>query len=258
MTNTTNTMKPTGPPNGVNAATFEQAVPFAPVARLWVPEDFKRTELAWKLTTTEDNPVLWIPAAADVANGALRPTGFEPYFLGLDRTPQQIVAQIAEIGAQQLDYLAWRHIDDSYYVSRLLSVLAHGQISEHEPQRSRDRQMLVELDAVLGSLARGLGYRAQINPEARHYREDTHRLTDPFVTTLAYEADAPEQLVEHYELPAVSRAVTVIAAELHDLATFRARQGWKFMVLLGDRLGNGPVRAGLRDQWQHLPIQYRY
>jgi hypothetical protein len=30
------------------------------------------------------------------------------------------------------------------------------------------------------------------------------------------------------------------------------------MALLGDRLGNAPVRAGLQDRWQQLPIQYRY
>jgi hypothetical protein len=254
----TNVTEPAGRAAETSAAVFERAVPFAPLARLWVPDDFKRTELAWKLTTSEDNPVLWIPPAGDVAAGALRPSGFEPYFLGTGLTPRQIVEQIAEIGAQQLDYLAWRHSDDPYYEGRLLSVLAQGQISEHEPQRGQDRQMLIELDAILGALARGLGYRAQINPEARRYREDTHRLTDPFVRSLAYAADAPEQVVERYELPAVSRTAEVIAAELHDLPTFRARRGWQFMVLLGDRLGNGPVRAGLLDQWQHLPIQYRY
>jgi hypothetical protein len=30
------------------------------------------------------------------------------------------------------------------------------------------------------------------------------------------------------------------------------------MALLGDRIGNAPVRAGLRNRWLNLPIQYRY
>lgn len=239
-------------------ATFERPVLFAPVACLLVPDDFKRNELAWKLTTTADNPVLWMAPADAVANGALRPTGFEPYFLGLGPTPRQIVAQIAEIGARQLDYLAWRHQDDPYYLARLLSVLATGRISEHDPQRSQDRQMLAELDAVLGSLVRGLSYQAQTSAEARRYREETHRLTDPFVKTLVYQAPAADQIVEQYQLPAVARAGGVFAPEWRDLPTFRARRGWKFLGLLGDRLGTGPVRAGLRDRWQQLPLQYRY
>ena len=237
---------------------FAEPIPFAAVTRLIVPDAFKRTELAWKLSTQEDNPILRIPKQPDLANGALPPTGFEPYFLGTGQTPRQILERIAAIGAQQLDYLAWKHADDDCYVARLLSILKTGQISKHDPQRARDIQTLAELDAVLGSLSRWLGYQAQTIDQARAYREETHAAVDPLVGSLRYAPSGAEGVVASYTLPDIMRAHGLIAPEWHDLPTFRLRRGWQFMVLLGDRLGNAPVRTGLQGRWMALPRQYRY
>jgi hypothetical protein len=240
------------------ARIFESTIPFAPVARLVVPEEFKAKELAWKLSVQGDNPVLLIPRRADLDDGALPPTGFEPYFVGSPLTPQQILISIAEIGAKQLDLLAWQHREDESYVARLLSILRTGHIARSGPQRTRDLQSLAQLDALLGSLTRRLGYQAESDEDARRYRQDTHRLTDPFIPTLTYIKPESGAIVESYTLPTVSRAQGIIAPEWRDLPTYRLRRGWRFMALLGDRLGNAPVRAGLQDRWQQLPSQYRY
>lgn len=240
------------------ARVFENTIPFAPVARLIVPDEFKAKELAWKLSVQGDNPLLVIPRRADLDDGALPPTGFEPYFVGSKLTPKQIMISIAEIGAKQLDALAWQHRQDESYVARLLSILRTGRIARSEPQRTRDLQSLAQLDATLGSLTRWLGYQAESDEEGRRYRQDTHRLTDPFVHTLTYTAPDSDAILESYKLPDVSRAQGVIAPEWRDLPTYRLRRGWRFMALLGDRLGNAPVRSGLQDRWLHLPIQYRY
>lgn len=247
-----------GKPVSGSARIFENTIPFLPVARLIVPDEFKAKELAWKLSVQGDNPVLVIPRGADLDDGALPPTGFEPYFVGSPLTPKQIMISIAEIGAKQLDYLAWEHREDESYVARLLSILRTGRIAVSEPQRTRDLQSLAQLDATLGSLTRWLGYQAESDEEGRRYRQDTHRLTDPFVHTLTYTAPDSSAILESYKLPDVSRAQGVIAAEWRDLPTYRLRRGWRFMALLGDRLGNAPVRSGLQDRWQQLPIQYRY
>lgn len=244
----------TAPP----APTVTTAIPFEPVTRLDVPDDFKGKELAWKLSVTEDNPILWIPNSADVAAGALPPTGFEPYFLGTDLSPKQTLLAIAELGAQELELLAGRHHDDEYYIGRVLSILQSGQISEHDPQRAQDIQTLAELDAILGSLTRRLGRQAEADPEARAYREDTHRLVNPFIPRLTYARPGAERVIETYQLPDVSRTKGTMAPELSDLPTYRLRQGWRFLALLGTRLGNGPVRTGLQGRWVQLPLPYRY
>ena len=46
------------PVGGYVPLSFAGAIPFAPVTSLLVPDDYKRTELAWRLSTKEDNPVL--------------------------------------------------------------------------------------------------------------------------------------------------------------------------------------------------------
>jgi len=240
------------------ARIFENSIPFAPVARLIVPDEFKAKELAWKLSVQGDNPVLLIPRRPDLDDGALPPTGFEPYFVGSPLAPKEILVSIAEIGAQQLDHLARQHQEDESYVARLLSILRTGRIAATGPQRTRDLQSLAQLDALLGSLTRSLGYQAESDEEGRRYRQDTHRLTDPFVHTLTYTVPDEGAIRESYKLPDVSRAQGAIAPEWRDLPTYRLRRGWRFMALLGDRLGNAPVRAGLQDRWQLLPIQYRY
>jgi hypothetical protein len=237
---------------------FENQIPFAPLALVEVAVEFKRRELAWKFSLHGANPIIWIPTPSEEAAGALAPTGFEPYFLGQGLTSRAIMAGIAEIGAQELDTLARRHPENESYVARLLSVLQSGRISAHEPQRSRDIQALAELDATLGGLTRWLGVRAQANEAARRYREETHRYTDPFVARLTYSAPAAGALVESYQLPEVERAGEPIAPAVADLATYRLRRGWRFMRLLGDRLGVAPVRAGLQGRWQRLPLQFRY
>ena len=240
------------------ARVFETPIPFAPVAHLVVPDEFKAKELAWKLSVQGDNPVLLIPRRADLDDGALPPTGFEPYFVGSDLTPKQILVSIAEIGAQQLDILARQHAEDESYVARLLSILRTGCIARSEPQRTRDLQSLAQLDAMLGSLTGWLGRQAEADEDARRYRQDTHRLTDPLVPALTYSQPDTGAIVASYALPDVSRAQGAIAPEWRDLPTYRLRRGWRFMALLGDRIGNAPVRAGLRNRWLHLPIQYRY
>jgi hypothetical protein len=245
--------EPSGP-----SLQFENLIPFAPLAQVQVTEEFKRRELAWKFSLHGVNPIIWIPTPGDEAAGALAPTGFEPYFLGQGLTPRAILAGIAEIGAQELESLARRHPENESYVARLLSVLQAGRISPHDPQRNRDIQALSELDAALGGLTRRLGARAQANEPARRYREDTHRFTDPFVGRLTYSAPAAGALTESYQLPDVDRDGEAIAPAVADLPTFRLRRGWRFMRLLGDRLGVAPVRAGLQGRWQRLPLQFRY
>ena len=237
---------------------FAGAIPFAPVTSLLVPDDYKRTELAWRLSTKEDNPVLRVPRVQDLRDGALPPTGFEPYFLGIGLTPKQTLLTIAEIGAKQLDFLTGRHQENDSYVGRLLSILEHGHLSAHEPQRARDVQALAECDAILGGLTRWLGRQADGNDLARRYRTETHELVAPFVSTLTYVEPTDQEIVEHYELPEVSRAGAAIAPEWKDLPSFRLQRGWRFMLLLGDRLGNAPVRFGLQGRWQRLPLQFRY
>jgi hypothetical protein len=237
---------------------FENTIPFAPLARLDVPDGFKRTELAWKLSVKGDNPILRIPNLHDLENGALPPTGFEPYFLGTGQTPRQTIRQIAAIGAEQLDWLARRHYADEYYLAHVLALLKNGRISAHDPQRTRDIQTLAELDAVLGSLTRTLGYQAETSDPARAYRADTHHYVDPLVSSLVYAQPRTDSVIESYALPDISRATAPIAPAWDDLPTFRLRRGWRFMALLGDRLGNAPVHAGMQGLWLKLPIQYRY
>jgi len=237
---------------------FRSPIPFAGLTHLQVPDAFKRTELAWKLSIQEDNPILRIPQPLDLANGALQPTGFEPYLLGSGQTAKQIITRIATIGAEQLDALARKHHDDEYYVARLLAILKSGHVSAHDPQRARDIQALAELDAILGALTRWLGGQAEHSDQARAYREETHEYVDPFVRTLEYSQPGAESVVASYALPDLARAARPIAPKWSDLPTLRLRRGWRFMALLGDRLGNAPVRVGLQGLWLRLPLQYRY
>jgi len=193
-----------------------------------------------------ENPAIAVPETKPLTPQILLPTAFEAYLLGTRdnntglpiTVPEQIIATIAELGNNELDYLARNHRHQhGGFTSQLIRVLTENRV-----MRVADMQVLAEADTTLGAIIARLKARMVTSEFAKKYRSQTHDAIERIAGCYEVTMDPSGHIIQSFQLPQVRREIimTPLSTTLNDL-TPKQQQGWEFMQLVG-KLGNPLVR----------------
>jgi len=97
------------------------------------------------------------------------PTAFEGFFVGENKTAEEIALAIAEIGRDQLNSLKHHHnFEACCRMRKYLLEFVSGEVFRNEA--------LIELNAIFGSILAQLRPKLRTNRLAQKFRDDTDRL----------------------------------------------------------------------------------
>lgn len=270
----------TGAASGLDTSHYpgkqiERAVPFndlvtqEPLAA--ISREHWAAGLASMFSTTIDNPFFTLPSAQDEQSGAV-PAAFAmyaPYYIGTNRTPEQIAVDVATRAACYLRYLDSQHNHDGY-VGRVMSVLRTGQVARRGPQGIEDRNILFDVDDFLAGITNQLRHIAPIEyvngkpfAPAVVYRDETHELVDPYIRTVSFGYGAHNKtLQERFVLPQFIRAdpAKLISLGWDFFSSRELRRAAEFAALAAERVGNPLVREVLQAHYlppHSRPLEYQ-
>lgn len=184
--------------------------------------------LAWQMVRKERNPYF--------VNG----TGFEGYFVGSCRTPDQALSQILEISQTMLEHIALLHRYESGFRATLMKTLMGEQY---------DLRAVYEWNALFGEALARLRWRAMQDHEAMKFRDETYRLVrlaDRYSEIHYLNNTSPlqqEYFVVH-DTPN-SHRLMIRSSGLHT----HDREAWLVAQSVG-RFGHPLVRTSLKKEFQ--------
>ncbi|MGQ9887296.1 MAG: hypothetical protein ACUVSX_02285 [Aggregatilineales bacterium] len=181
---------------------------------------YERSYLAWETVRLRKNPFF--------ENG----TGFEGYFVGRCRTPEEALERILGVSRAVLDNIARQHRRHYNFQSRLMKALAENR---------SDPQAVYVWAAELGAALARLRAQVPQNQEASAFHTDTYRLVN-MLPPIGYHQNDSE-IRQVYVVTGRSRASRALVT-LQDLPP-REQQAWLVALRLG-RFGHPLVREFLR------------
>jgi hypothetical protein len=182
---------------------------------------YEKPYLAWETVRRRKNPFF--------EHG----TGFEGYFVGRARTPDEALDSILTINQAILDNIARQYRGDYAFQSRLMQVL-HGSHS--------DPKAVYIWAAELGAALARLRASASTNPEAEAFHTDTYRLVN-MLPPIAYHEEA-NTIHQLYTIAGSSSGDHRILVTPQALPPSR-QHAWMVAQLIG-RFGHPLVREYLR------------
>lgn len=203
-----------------NALKVDSNVPFDTMIRDWLAlhellidfianpsRRYERSYLAWETVRLRKNPFF--------ENG----TGFEGYFVGRCRTPEEALEHILRLGRTILDNIARQHHQHYAFQSRLMKALIENR---------SDPQAVYVWAAELGAALARLRAQVPRNQEATAFQAETYRLVSMLpsinyhqndnairqVYTVAGRSEASRALVTLQDLPPAERDAWLVALRL--------------------------------------------